>query len=97
MPSLKGSAELVDLVVGEVDDLVGDLAKAAADQTEQVGVVDEPVARRLPGDVGDAEAEPRHHLLVELERALAERRLGADRADQAADEGASVPVCFSRS
>ena len=94
----EGLGELVDLVVGEADDLGGDLGEAAADEPEHADVFDEAVARRLPGDVGDAEAEPRHHHGVELEGAVAERGLGADRADQAADEGrASRAAAAARS
>ncbi len=75
------------------DDLVRDLGEAAADQPEHADIFDQAVARRLPRNVGDAEAEPRHHHLVELEGALAERRLRADRADQAADEHAVLQLC----
>ena len=84
--------ELVDLGMRQVHDFVRHLGEAAADQPEHADIFDQAVARRLPGDVGDAETEARHDPLVELEGTLAERRLAADRADQAADEGAVLQL-----
>ena len=64
------------------------LARLPPIEAEHADIFHQAIARRLPGYVGDAEAEPRHHAAVELEGALAERGLRADRADQAADEHA---------
>ncbi len=88
----EGLADFVDLVVGEADDLGGDLGEAAADQPEHARIFNEAIPRRLPGDIGDPQAEPRHHPLVELEGAIPQRCLSADRADQAADEGARLEL-----
>ena len=80
--------ELAHLGVLEDHDLVRDLAQRAADQREQIHVLGEAVARGLPVDVGDAEAQPFHHALLELERFRAERGLRPDRAHHAAHEHA---------
>ena len=95
-PSVKGSASSSTSLWARLHDLVGDLGEAAADEAEHADIFDQAVARRVPGDVGNAETEACHHHGVELEGAVAERSLGADRADQAADEG-PLPSCRSRS
>src|SRR5438874_2258147 len=66
--------------------LVRDLAERRAEHAEHAYIFGKAIARRLPVDVGNAEAQPLHQPLLEFPRMLTVGSLRANGADHASNE-----------
>ena len=87
-PVSKGSAISPIFGPHQHGDFLADLGQRAADESQQHRDLGPAVARHVPGNRRGVEAELRHGLAQHVEAAVAQRRIGADRAGHLSHLGA---------
>ena len=88
----EGLEDLLDLGLHHQLDVRRHLAERAGDQAEEAADLGDPVAHRVPGDLGLAEAELLHQPRLDLEAPRAERGEVARGAAELADQHARAQL-----